>query len=64
MRLSPEERARYKKRLLQSLEQTHGLPLYTTPLSISLEIQKLSPAVPKLPTENPFERPLRLFDAK
>jgi hypothetical protein len=61
-RLSPDERAQYQERLLQTLEQFRGIRIYENPLSLSLEIQKLSPTIPKLSTENPFDRPIHLFD--
>jgi hypothetical protein len=63
-RLSPEARARFRKQLLQRLEQFQGVRGYTDPASLSREIQKLCPTIPELPTENPFEKPIRLFPAK
>ena len=59
-----EERARRLERFRESVKQFRGIRIYTNPLSLSLEIQKLSPTFTVLPTENPFEGPIRLFDAK
>ena len=60
----PEELAQRRERYRQSVEQLRGIRIYTNPLSLSVEIQKLSPTLPVLPTENPFEGPIRLFDVK
>jgi hypothetical protein len=62
--LAPEERAQRQERLLQSVEQFRGIRIYTNPLSLSVEIQKLSPTLPVLSTANPFAGPIRLLDVK
>lgn len=61
-RLSPEEFAEHQKRLVQRLEQFRTIRIFANPLSLSAEIQRLTPTIPELPTKNPFEGPIRLFD--
>lgn len=63
-RLSPEERARRQKLFLQRVDRFRGIRIFTNPLPLSIEIQRLSPTLPELPTENPFKGTIRLFDAK
>jgi hypothetical protein len=50
--------------LIEKLRKLRGIHIYPDPQALSLEIQQLNATLPELPTTNPFERPIRLFDSR